>query len=202
MLQNRNNLHIYFSLNLSYNQAMIENNLRKRNIIAISGKQYSGKDTLAKLLLEDLKDYKRIGIGDAIKIEYGRRNNLSFEEIEKNKHLYRDDLIKLGNWGRSQDDKYWLKNLIGFDKIIVPDVRIPFEVDFLKQNGAFLIRVESSFEARSKRGIIVNADDNTEVALDIYNGWDIVVYNNSTLDDLINEKNKVLNKYLVPQAVN
>ena len=167
-----------------------------KNIIAISGKQYSGKDTLAKLLLLDLTDYRRIGIGDAIKIEYGKQHNLTFGEIEKNKHLYRDDLIKLGNWGRAQDDKYWLKNLIGFDKIIIPDVRVPFEVDFLKKNGAFLVRVESSYEARSKRGTIVNANDNTEIALDNYNNWDIVVYNNTTLEDLINEKSKVLSKYL------
>ena len=168
-----------------------------RHIIAISGKQYSGKDTLAKLLLEDLKDYRRIGIGDAIKIEYGRQNNLTFDEIEKNKHLYREDLIKLGNWGRAQDDKYWLKNLIGFDKIIVPDIRVPFEVNFLKENGAFLVRVESTLEARKERGVIVGAEDNTEIALDNYNKWDIVVYNNSTLEDFVNEKNKVLSKYLV-----
>ena len=170
--------------------------INSKHIIAISGKQYSGKDTLAKLLLKDLSDYRRIGIGDAIKLEYGKQHNLTFEEIEKNKHLYRDDLIKLGNWGRAQDDKYWLKNLIGYDKIIVPDVRVPFEVNFLKENGAFLVRVESTLEARSKRGTIVNADDNTEVALDNYNDWDIVVYNNSTLDDFLNEKSKVLSKYL------
>jgi len=169
---------------------------RKANIIAISGKQYSGKDTLAKLLLEDLPDYKRIGIGDAIKIEYGKRNNLTFDEIEKNKHLYRDDLIKLGNWGRAQDDKFWLKNLVGFDKIIVPDIRVPFEVDFLKENGAFLVRVESNFEERKKRGTIVNADDITETALDNYKNWDTVVYNNSTFEEFKNEKSKVLEKYL------
>jgi len=176
---------------------MSEKDYIKKNIIAISGKQYSGKDTLAKLLLEDLKDYKRIGIGDAIKIEYGKRNNLTFAEIEKNKHLYREDLIKLGNWGRNIDDKYWLKNLIGFDKIIVPDVRVPFEVDFLKQNGAFLVRVEADIESRKKRGTLVNADDTTETALDNYRGWDIVVSNNGDLNDLIHEKNKVLSKYLV-----
>ena len=39
-------------------------------IIVISGKQYSGKDTAAKILLENLTNFKRIGLGDAIKIEY------------------------------------------------------------------------------------------------------------------------------------
>ena len=40
-----------------------------KHILVISGKQYSGKDTLAKILLEKLDGYKRIGLGDAIKIE-------------------------------------------------------------------------------------------------------------------------------------
>ena len=39
-----------------------------KKLIVLSGKQYSGKDTLAKLLLEEFKTFKRIGIGNAIKI--------------------------------------------------------------------------------------------------------------------------------------
>ena len=101
-------------------------------IIVISGKQYSGKDTLAKILLEKMPDFKRIGIGDSIKIEYGKRKNLTFEQIESQKHLYRADLIELGNWGRNQDKDYWLKNLANMDKIIVPDVRVTPEVNFFK----------------------------------------------------------------------
>ena len=54
-------------------------------IIILSGKQYSGKDTAAKILLQNLTDFKRIGLGDAIKIEYGEQKGLTFEEIEKNK---------------------------------------------------------------------------------------------------------------------
>lgn len=168
----------------------------KKNIIAISGKQFSGKDTLAKILLNSLKDYRRIGLGDAIKIEYGKQNNLTFEEIEKNKHLYRDDLIKLGNKGRAISADYWLNNIIGYDKIIIPDIRMPHEANFLKNEGAFLIRVESSLENRSKRGTIVNADDDTETLLDNYKYWDIVIYNNSSYEDLSNEAKKVLEKYL------
>ena len=43
-----------------------------RKIIIVSGKQFSGKDTVAKIFLELLPDFKRIGLGDAIKIEYGK----------------------------------------------------------------------------------------------------------------------------------
>lgn len=162
-----------------------------KQIIVISGKQYSGKDTLAKILLEKLSGFKRIGIGDAIKIEYGKRNNLTFEKIEKEKHLYRADLIALGNWGREQDSDYWLKNLAGMDKIIVPDVRVCHEVDFFKEQGAFLVRVESSLENRSKRGIIVSANDNTEVELDDYKNWNMIVENNSDYEALIKKADEV-----------
>ena len=54
-----------------------------KKIIVLSGKQYSGKDTVAKILLEKLTGFRRVGIGDAIKLEYSKRTGLSVEEIEK-----------------------------------------------------------------------------------------------------------------------
>jgi len=164
-------------------------------IIVISGKQYSGKDTLAKILLDLMPNFKRVGLGDAIKIEYGKRVGLTFEEIEVKKHLYRADLIELGNWGRAQDADFWLKNLANMNNIIVPDVRVNHEVDFFKQKGAYLIRVESSVETRSKRGILVNADDDTEIALDNYQDWNIVIENNSTYEDLIKKAEQIVQLY-------
>lgn len=161
-------------------------------IIVISGKQYSGKDTFAKILLEKLDGFKRVGIGDAIKIQYGRDNGLSFDEIELNKHLYRADLIELGNYGRSIDGDYWLKNLADMDKIIVPDVRVEHELNFFKSRGAFLLRVESNLQNRSKRGILINADDDTETALDNYNDWNYVIENNSDLNSLIEKADTVI----------
>lgn len=164
-------------------------------IIVISGKQYSGKDTLAKILLAKMSDFRRIGIGDAIKLKYGAENNLSFDEIELNKHLYRSDLIKLGNYGRSLDSDYWLKNLADMDSIIVPDVRVQHELEFFKSRGAFLVRVESTVENRAKRGVLINADDDTETALDTYVGWDVVVDNNSDYDSLVNQADEVINLF-------
>lgn len=163
-----------------------------KKIIVISGKQYSGKDTLAKMLLDKLPEFKRIGIGDSIKIEYAKRNNITFEEIEKNKHLYRNNLIELGNWGRKISDDFWLKNLVQYDKIIVPDVRVMAELNFFKAQGAFLVRVEASEDNRKKRGILVNKDDATETALDNYKNWNLIVQNNSDYEALKKEADKVL----------
>ncbi|MBQ2611643.1 hypothetical protein IJF81_04545 [bacterium] len=154
-------------------------------IIIFSGKQFSGKDTAAKILLEKLPQFKRCAMGDIIKLTYGKEKGLTYEEIEKNKPLYRADLISLGNWGRSQDPDYWLKKIIEQDgNIIVTDVRVRHEYEVFKQAGAITIRVEASRETRAKRGTLVGEDDITEVDLDDINDWDFVIENNSTYDEL------------------
>ena len=123
-----------------------------KNIICFSGKQYSGKDTTAKLILDAFPNFIRIGMADAIKIEYGKRNNLTFDEIEANKGKYRTGLIELGNEGRSIHPDFWLNKIIEQDKnVIVPDVRLIHEAEVFMAYVDILIRVEASFETRNKR---------------------------------------------------
>lgn len=154
-------------------------------IIIFSGKQYSGKDTVAKVLLEQMPDYKRFAMGDVIKLEYGKQKGLTYEEIEKNKPIYRQDLIDLGNWGRAQDPDYWLKKIISQSgKIIVTDVRVPHEYEIFKSAGAVAIRVEASREVRASRGELIGETDVTEVGLDNIKDWDYVIENNSDYESL------------------
>lgn len=166
-----------------------------KKLICLSGKQYSGKDTVAKIILENFPDFVRIGIGDAIKIEYGKIHNLTYEEIEANKGKYRTGLIELGNEGRAIDSDYWLKKIIETDlNVVVTDVRLLHEVEVFKSAGAFLIRVEASYETRLKRGVITNADDRTEVELDNYANFDYIIDNNSTYDELIKKSKPLIEK--------
>lgn len=154
-------------------------------IIIFSGKQYSGKDTVAKIMLAEMKDYKRCAMGDIIKLTYGEQKGLTYEEIEKNKPLYRQDLINLGNWGRAQDPDYWLKKIIKQDgNIMVTDVRVPHEYEVFKNAGAITIRVEASRETRASRGKLVGENDITEVGLDNIKDWDYVIENNSDYETL------------------
>lgn len=149
-----------------------------KNIICLSGKQYSGKDTLAKVIMQAIPSFKRVAIGDAIKLEFGRLNNLTYETIDKNKGKYRTGLIELGNKGRNIHPDYWLNKIIELDyDVIVPDVRLIHEAEVFKNAGAYLIRVEASEETRSKRGIITNSNDATECELDLYNGFDYIISN-------------------------
>ncbi len=154
-------------------------------IIILSGKQYSGKDTAAKILLQNLTNFKRIGLGDAIKIEYGEQKGLTFEEIEQNKAQYRQDLINLGNKRRSEDKDYWIKKVIKMPgNIIVPDVRVKRELEFFKEANAITIRVEASRETRAARGTLIGETDVTEVDLDNIKDWDYVIHNDSTYENL------------------
>lgn len=155
-------------------------------IITLSGKQFSGKDTVAKILLEKLPSFKRIGLADSIKLEYSKRTGLSLEEIEKNKSQYRPDLIKLGDEGRATHPDFWLNNVLAQEgDIIVPDVRVPREFELFKGSNAFCIRVEASREARGKRGILVQEDDPTETILDSVKDWDYVIQNDFGYDELL-----------------
>ena len=165
-------------------------------IIIFSGKQYSGKDTAAKIMLEQMPEYRRCAIGDIIKLTYGSEKGLTYEEIEKNKPKYRQDLINLGNWGRAQDPDYWLKKIIEQDgNIIVTDVRVGHEYEVFKNAGAITIRVEASRENRIRRGgELVGENDITEIGLDNIKDWDYIIDNNSDYDNL---KKQGVNKIIL-----
>lgn len=172
-----------------------------RTIIVISGKQLSGKDFFAQLLLNKLPDFKRVGLGDAIKMEFGRLNNLTFEEIEQNKHVYRPELINLGNKGRELDEGlFWIKKVLAVDgNLIVPDMRVKKEFNAFRKAGAIMVRVEAERDVRLSRGTMAKENDPTECALDGINEWDIVINNNSDPENLETEAEKLLK--LIPEKV-
>ena len=154
-------------------------------IIVFSGKQYSGKDTAAKIILGKLPNYHRCAMGDIIKLTYGKQKGLTYEEIEQNKAQYRQDLINLGNWGRAQHPDYWLNKIIEQEgNIIVTDVRVPHEYEVFKKAGAIAIRIEATREIRQSRGTLIGENDITEVGLDNVTDWDYVVDNNSDYGNL------------------
>ena len=155
-------------------------------IIIFSGKQYSGKDTAAKILIDAMPSYKRCAMGDIIKQEFGKSNNISYAEIEANKPKYRQGLIDLGNWGRSQDKDYWLKKIISQEgNIVVTDVRIKHEYEIFKSAGAISIRIEADRKLRELRGgKLVGENDITEVDLDDIQDWDYIIDNNNNYETL------------------
>ena len=167
-------------------------------IIVFSGKQYAGKDTAAKIMLDEMPDFRRCAMGDIIKLTYGAQKNLTYEEIEKNKSKYRADLIILGNWGRAQSPDYWLQKIVEQDgNIIVTDVRIPHEYEVFKKAGAITLRVEATREIRASRGELIGEEDITEVGLDNIKDWDFVIENNSSYENLKLQVNRIISRIKV-----
>ena len=167
-----------------------------KRIIIFSGKQYAGKDTAAKILMDEMPEFKRFAMGDVIKIEYGKINGISFEEIEKNKSKYRQGLIDLGNWGRAQSPDYWIQKIIEQDgNIVVTDVRIKHEYQVFKSAGAVSIRVEANRNIRESRGgKLIGENDITEIDLDNIQDWDFLVYNNNDYETLKQNILKIVEK--------
>lgn len=165
-------------------------------IIIFSGKQYSGKDTAAKILMEAMPNFKRCAMGDIIKIEYAKQHNLTYEEIEANKADYREGLIELGNWGRQQSPDYWLKKIIAQKgDIVVTDVRIKHEYEVFKQAGAIAIRVDADRDIREARGgKLVGENDVTEIDLDNISDWDFRIENNEDYEALKQNVLKIVEK--------
>ena len=171
----------------------MKNNNKK--IIVFSGKQFSGKDTVAKIILNEFSNFKRIGIADAIKMQYSQKTGLSIEEIEKNKPIYRQDLIDLGDWGRAQHPHFWLNSIIAYEgDTIVTDLRVKDELNLFKEHGAFTVRVEASENVRATRGQLASKNDATETGLDDVDDWDFVIHNEGTYEELVENTKELIEK--------
>ena len=165
-------------------------------IIIFSGKQYSGKDTAAKILMEAMPEFRRCAMGDIIKIEYAKKHGITFEAIEADKPKYRQGLIDLGNWGRAQNPDYWLEKIVAQEgNIVVTDVRIKHEYKVFKKAGAISIRIEADRNIREARGgKLVGEDDITEVDLDNIQDWDFLIDNNTDYETLRKNVLKIVEK--------
>lgn len=159
--------------------------MKKKQIIVISGKQYSGKDTVAGILKNVLENFRIAPLAEAIKLEFGEKKNLTLKEVERNKPLYRAELIELGNKRRTQDANYWINKVLSMEgNLLVPDLRLKHELDTFKKLGAITIRVDSDREERAKRGKLVSENDTTETDLDNIKKWDYIIENSGTYADL------------------
>ena len=159
-------------------------------IIMIGGKARSGKDTFTDFLLEELKEKKACRIQISSYIKYYAMKYFGWDGEEETKP--RDLLNKLATEiiREKIDPDFHINRLIQdievlshfYDIFIVSDVRLPSEIEKVKEKFSDVVTVkllrESDELNESQKTHI------TETALDNYEGFDYVIDNNGTLNQL------------------
>lgn len=135
----------------------------KTRVIGIAGYRRSGKDTFCSALETMFPKIVRLAIADEIKRELSKFLGVTVLQIEDFKDpYYRKPLQDLGSYRRRLDNSYWLSRLCNqingaLDcnmRVVVPDVRIPFEAQTLRERFfAQIVRVR-----RKDQGPIDNHD--------------------------------------------
>lgn len=189
-------------------------------IIGISGKAQAGKDTTAMMinflreypeaswnmywncdLPFEIEDYNIVHFADLLKdaaevmlslprftMQGTHGKNMRFDWLDG--ITGRRFLQKLGTAVRNEiHPDFWTRALFIRHKnnpnLIIPDVRFPNEAKIVKNHGGILIRIE-----RPGAGA---GDHISETALDNYKGWDIVIDNVGTLEDLYKQVKFLMN---------
>lgn len=192
--------------------------LGKQIKIAISGKARSGKNTLASLLVKNMgldeSNSKLVAIADPMKhvlkimfpeaqdeCLFGpselRSKVISdiFKDTKGDSLTYRQALIDLGAFGRKYNSDIWLNCLIGdakksTDKLayVITDCRYINEYSYLKNSGFYCIRILRDDCSK------INDTSETEQDLIDNSGFDHIVHNNGSLEELSKNTYDIIEK--------
>lgn len=109
---------------------------------------------------------------------------------ERKQITYRQFMQLLGTEvGRNLHQNIWVNSTFANynenSKWIISDVRFPNEVEAIKSKGGILIRI-------NRPGFENTDEHKSETALDNYDGFDYVIENDSSIDDLIHKIHNIL----------
>lgn len=185
---------------------MLKDTESKINFILISGKARSGKDTIAKYLIEQY-GYTRWAFADKLKECIYKYSDWDGKKDEKGRKL----LQSVGQAFREYDKDNWIKVLakdiveyiqdyhfLSYFNIVISDVRFVNEIETFKKlmleafdenNIKFTtIRIDRPIEND-------NAEwhkDISEIDLDNYKDFDYIITNDSDIDSLYRKIDKLL----------
>ncbi|PET15047.1 AAA family ATPase [Bacillus thuringiensis] len=175
--------------------------MRNTVIIGIAGKMRTGKDTIARLMAKDRRGkFQRGAYADELKLQVDRKYGK--QEGGKRRALLQHE----GQEERKHDALVWIKRLqpkIDFlrttgHNVVITDVRQQNEIDSLRAQGAYIIRVNVSDEIRKQR--IIDAGDEfkeedfyheTETAIDAFE-VDYEINNEGGLIQLVQQLDAIL----------
>lgn len=164
-------------------------------IIGISGKIGVGKTTLTNKLMRMLPGtWVRLAFADALKREvavkfgFDRKFCYTPEGKDTEVHIPRVGYLKVreimqwyGVARREENPDYWIEaarkeiealRRRGIDGVIIDDVRFENEARYVRANGDLLVRLEPYPGWKPSPGAEKHV---SETALDLYQGWDLVM---------------------------
>ena len=188
---------------------------KQKHIILIHGKRTTGKDTLALLIKSHYESQKlkvkSMAFAYATKVGYCTKYNIDLNKMLNDYTFKESHRAGLLNYFLTNENFEWYAEYVykyietenkqehdNFDIFIIPDLRIKSHLNYFKQlmkselfNAKYkctFIHIEASEETKLKRGWIKKPCDSdfTETDLDDYNNFDIVIKNDSSIDDLNN----------------
>jgi len=117
-------------------------------LIGIVGLNGSGKDTVAKYLIDNYK-FSHEDFGQEIRDE--------LKHLGRN-HLDRNEMISLGNERREKFGfNYWAKRLLAKhsskENLVITSIRNPSEIDEIKSSGGVIVGVFADLEIRYARTV-------------------------------------------------
>ena len=151
--------------------------------IALCGHAYSGKSSIAQVL-RNKYGFTILSFAEPIK-----QSNLIFDKLnlpKEPKASRRKVYQALGSWARNSLGKdIFIKKLepkLGlYDKIVIDDLRFKNEYRFLKENGFFIVKVETPWiilcERAGKEGEnpVELFSDESELEIDLIKEFDLIV---------------------------
>lgn len=182
----------------------MENDTMSTNIIGISGKARSGKDTIADYLIKNY-GYTKLAYADLLKnitmLAFGFTKEQLYgdqkfvvDEYWGNTPAYYLQILGTECFRERIDNDFWVKaamkivNHYPENLWVIPDVRFPNEVTPIQDRGGMVIRINRKNRPPTGR------DDNhpSEIALDDYEGFDYVIDNDGTIEELYNKLEGIL----------
>ena len=165
-------------------------------LIGLSGKQGTGKSTIAKAIQDTYKDvkiFKIAGIIYELQDYIYNRVGLTLQG-DKDRPL----LIALGMWGRDKDSDLWtnvaVREALEYSKqggtALIDDIRFPNEALRVKENG-LLIRIEGL-----QRGPNITEEmktNITECALDDFK-FEHIISNENRIEIMTEQLNSIITR--------